>query len=354
MWGALGSLAGGLLGVFGQSQANKANANLNRVNRKWNAKEQRLAEKRAERQQIRGEVRNTRRAEAVDRRSDRRDEKYQIRAENREVDRFEKYSDPQWMRDRAEAAGFNPLLFAGQQSYGGIGGSAASSGMSGGGGYSGFTGSGQSSNPAFTPMSSVMGGVGEMVANGFASLDEANFRAEELALRETALLMENNRLQEVAQNARFGPTGRSVLAETTTFSAPLDERAGTVGATMEGGAPPRKPAYDPKDLVPIYTSAGQLIQVPKNWAASLDLRPFDTAPFEAVEAFYGDSVSEVSSLAGLDTPMSYTGFNPLFSSAKEGSGWDFSSWDDRLPGWTKTTVGDVFGVNENSGASGRW
>lgn len=334
MWGFLGSLVGAGASIFGGMQQNKANANLNRTNRRWNAKEQRKAEKRQQRYQKQGERRAERmdirderrankdqkrdeiRAEKIDVRSDLRDEKSLKRAERREEKRWLKYTDPQFLRDRAEDAGFNPLLFT-QSAYGGIGGAGPSGGISlpggGGGGaagYGGATGTGTSTNPAFTSMTNAMDGAGGILANGFASLDEANYRAEELAMRETALQMENNRLQEVAHNARFGPTGRSVLAETGTFNGPIDESLGTRGASMEN-APPRR-GYGPYGKsVSVYAPNGQQIQITEGAARRMDVRPGETLEPGVMTEIAGEIIGEGGTLASADILMDQMGYNPI-------------------------------------------
>jgi hypothetical protein len=192
----LGSFIGAGAGIVGSL----LDIGRERAARKWTAREQRLAEKRAYKRQVKGE----KRAESRQRKADIRAEKRLIRSENREQERYLKYSDPAFIRRRAEKAGFNPLLFTGQAAgYGGIGGGLASGTSSG---YGGFSGSGQASIPAFGhSMGDDFANAGQMIATGFASMDEANLRAEENEVARAALEMENQRMTEVMNNLRFQP-----------------------------------------------------------------------------------------------------------------------------------------------------
>lgn len=347
MWEFAGSLLGGALGIFGAKQEAKTAQGMNRAQRRWTARETRLAEKRADIRQKRGEQRANKaliaaerragqrqknaewRAAQYDRRSDQRDEAALIRAEKREKARWLKYSDPAFVRERAEAAGFNPLLFTGQASgYGGIGGSGPSGGISlpsgggaAGGGYSGFTGSGVAGTPAFTSgTSSGYGMAGEMMANGFASLDAANARAEDLALKQSALQMENQRLQEVADNARFGPVERRPLAETTLGKLAQDYAANSQGATMDNPPKAKPQAYE--GGITVYAPNGDKITITEGAARRLDVRPYETLESGVMTELVGEVIGEGGTMWNADVILDNMDYNPLSrgNTQQEGAG----------------------------------
>jgi len=224
VWPVLGAVAGGLIASRSTARTNRSNAALSRATRKWNAKEDRKAERRhyvrtirterrAEKATIRAEDRSVDRNIAAEARavrrsiaSEKRADQRQIEAEKRAYERL----DPKNHRKRMEAAGFNPLAgaFGSATDIGPVSGVGPSSVSMGSSGFAAVGASSVSSHntPAgFLAAENAGPAIGRIVAQGIEGVGEQILAADQLAIQRQEIDMERERLNLLARQMTMTP-----------------------------------------------------------------------------------------------------------------------------------------------------
>ncbi|WP_380059024.1 hypothetical protein ACFE33_15855 (plasmid) [Falsihalocynthiibacter sp. SS001] len=236
-----------------------------------------------------------------------RDEWYQKRAENRQraaeiaaEDRAYARTDPAAIRKRAEEAGFNPL--ASPETPLGIGGTSGFGFASGATGFSGAA----SISPVGAPQTSI----GDLVARGFAGASDAVFQAEQLAIQQSQLELERQRINTLAQQMALTPEVGGIYAQQR---ANRSVSAGSSGASPAAGAAAAS--------LPVQEAASEVVEVAGN-QGYISANP---KAGERGEAAYGEIGGEVLGLANAVDDLRGNTFQHAFDPEW---GWEFR-WPER-------------------------
>lgn len=157
VWGFLGAIAGGLLAGASSRRTNAANVAQSKWATRFNAREARMAEKRA----------------------------WQRHMYERQ------YNDPAQQRARMEKAGFNPLLSI---NAGNVQSNVAS----------------QTGSAVFTPLQDNGAAIGNMIAGGFASLDSMKMQQQQIDLAKTEIEFQKQQLQDQSYKMSMTPRSRGL------------------------------------------------------------------------------------------------------------------------------------------------
>lgn len=216
----------------------------------------------------------------------RRDEKKAIARQN-------EYNEPVNVRARAEAAGFNPLLFVGP----GVGQQA----VTGGSNY----------------MGSAIADAGMLLADAVAKKKEAT--------RVSALQQQNAELAAKVENLTLRPKVGGIYAQrqavpflgaalgrSASRGSPEDPVPDYVGdlargprADDLGQRPPRNPFDREPVMVPVRDIGGVPTQIPQPVAERLGLAPWGQMVIEDQETLYGDEGGQLLSIPRLGDAISY-------------------------------------------------
>lgn len=183
--------------------------------------------------------------------------------------------DYQQIRDKAEAAGFNPLTALG---------SAPGSVV-----------------PGQNYMGSAIADAALMLADGYAKHKE---RAQLERMTERA-----KKLEHQVQNLTLRPKVGGIYAQRISSpaiggrngsledsSADLSGGLAVSSGAVSGRRPPTHPFREPIPMIPVRDMGGVPTSIPKGVADRLGIGPFDTMVMEDLEALYGDEVGQVIGL----------------------------------------------------------
>lgn len=189
-------------------------------------------------------------------------------------------NSPQGIRDNAEAAGFNPLVFAGPG-----------------------TGTGAQYAPVF----------GNEYAQAGAMISDAFAQEEALKIQRSELELQNKRLEEIVKQTTLTPDVPGIYGADRAYSS--NSSGGFLRRGGLDGSPAAGVGYDdiPSILVPWRTENGEIVMLPNP-----DLPDAD----QYVPAIAGGSAGSIQSWLGIDTkvPTFSDLFEPLFGGAKTGGG----------------------------------
>lgn len=189
-------------------------------------------------------------------------------------------NSPQGIRDNAEAAGFNPLVFAGPG-----------------------TGTGAQYAPVF----------GNEYAQAGAMISDAFAQEEALKIQRSELELQNKRLEEIVKQTTLTPDIPGIYGSDRAYNS------NTGGGFLRRGGVDGNPSaglgHDdiPSILVPWRTENGEIVMLPNP-----DLPDAD----QYVPAIAGGSAGSIQSWLGIDTkvPSFSDLFQPLFGGSKAGGG----------------------------------
>jgi len=333
VWPVLGAVAGGLIASRSTARTNRSNAALSRATRKWNAKEDRKAERRhyvrtirterrAEKATIRAEGRSVARNIAAESRADRRSIAAEKRADQRQIEaekRAYERLDPKNHRKRMEAAGFNPLAgaFGSATDIGPVSGVGPSSVSMGSSGFAAVGASSVSSHntPAgFLAAENAGPAIGRIVAQGIEGVGEQILAADQLAIQRQEIDMERERLNLLARQMTMTPKIPGVYGDRNAkqYRTTGNDNGGNTAYNSASVGP----VGGPEPIETVQFSA-QEVKFPdgNTWIKS------NPNAAEDAEASYGEIGAEIQGLATLgdDVYGNVTGaaFHPKW-------GWEFN------------------------------